>query len=53
VAKQKEFFGEGFKGEKTVLLIILLAKWVYLLVILIKRQQSLNEECLSSDHPMI
>ncbi len=53
VANQKTFFGEGFKGDKTFLLIILHAKWVYLLVILIKRQQSLNEECLSSDHPMI
>jgi hypothetical protein len=29
VANQKEFFGEGFKGDKTFLLIILLAKWVY------------------------
>jgi hypothetical protein len=30
VGNQKEFFGEGFKGDKTFLLIILLAKWVYL-----------------------
>jgi hypothetical protein len=29
VAYQKEFFGEGFKGDKTFFLIILLAKWVY------------------------
>jgi hypothetical protein len=29
VASQKEFFKEGFKGDKTFLLIILLAKWVY------------------------
>jgi hypothetical protein len=27
VANQKEFFGEAFKGDKTFLLIILLAKW--------------------------
>jgi hypothetical protein len=33
VANQKEFFGEGFKGDKTFLLIILLAKWVYQLVV--------------------
>jgi hypothetical protein len=32
VANPKEFFGEGFKGDKTFLLIILLAKWVYILV---------------------
>ncbi len=32
VANQKEFFGEGFKGDKTFPLIILLAKWVYQLV---------------------
>jgi hypothetical protein len=29
VANQKELFGEGFKGDKTFLLIILLAQWVY------------------------
>jgi hypothetical protein len=30
VANQKEFFEKGFKGDKTfLLLIILLAKWVY------------------------
>jgi hypothetical protein len=28
-ANQKEFFWEGFKGDKTFLLIILLTKWVY------------------------
>jgi hypothetical protein len=33
VTNQKEFFGEGFKGDKTFLLIILLAKWVYQLVL--------------------
>ncbi len=33
VANQKEFFGEGFKGDKTFLLIILLPKWNYQLVI--------------------
>jgi hypothetical protein len=33
VANQKEFFGECFKGDKTFPLIILLAKWVYQLVI--------------------
>jgi hypothetical protein len=32
VANQKEFFGEGFKGDKTFPLIIFLAKWVYQLV---------------------
>ncbi len=35
MANQKEFFGEGFKGDKTFLLIILLAKWVYQLVAII------------------
>jgi hypothetical protein len=35
VANQKELFGEGFKGDKTFLLIILLAKWVYQLVFFI------------------
>jgi hypothetical protein len=34
VANQKEFFGEGFKGDKNFPLIILLAKWVYQLVCL-------------------
>jgi hypothetical protein len=32
VANQKEFFGEDFKGDKTFILIILLAKWVYIFV---------------------
>ncbi len=32
VANQKELFGEGFEGDKTFPLIILLAKWVYQLV---------------------
>jgi hypothetical protein len=36
VANQKEFFGEGFKGDKTFILIILLANWVYQLVFVLK-----------------
>jgi hypothetical protein len=32
VANQKELFGEGFKGDKTFILIILLAKQVYQLI---------------------
>jgi hypothetical protein len=38
VANHKEFFGEGFKGDKTFLLIILLAKWVHTASYPIKNQ---------------
>ncbi len=40
VANQKEFFGEGFKGDKTFIFIILLAKKVYQLV-------DFNKKCTS------
>ncbi len=43
VANQKELFGEGFKGDKTFLLIILLAKWVYQLVFINKVLRGYNK----------
>jgi hypothetical protein len=47
VANQKELFGEGFKGDKTFLLIILLAKWVYILMKRLKKLRVKNNHATS------